>query len=70
LKTTRQKILTVTVCVEEGVDLRSEKAAKDERLLVEAGPAVQRPHSNPREVRSMRVSGLEVKMGEQVLQFV
>ena len=60
----------MTVCVEERVDLWSEEAAEDERLSVEAGPAVQRPHSNSREVSSMRVLGLEVKVGEQVLQFV
>ena len=61
---------TVAVCVEKGVDLWSGEAAKDERLSVKAGPAIQRPHSNPREISSMRVSGLKVKMREQVLQFV
>ena len=61
---------TVAVCVEEGVDFWSGEAAKDECLSIEAGPAIQRPHSNPREVSSMRVSGLKVKMREQVLWFV
>ena len=60
----------MAVCVEERVNLGSEEAAEDECLSVEAGPAVQRPHSNSREVSSMRVLGLEVKMGKQVLQFV
>ena len=56
--------------VEEGIDLWSGEVAKDKRLSVEVGPAAQRPHSNSRKISSMRVSGLEVKMGEQVLQFV
>ena len=60
----------MTVSVEEGVDLWSGKAAEDECLSVEVGQTVQRPHSNSREVSSMRVSGLKVKVGEQMLQCV
>ena len=59
----------MAVCVEEGVDLWSGEAAKDESLSVEVGPAIQSPHPNAREVSSMSVFGLEVKMREQVLQF-
>lgn len=57
----------MTVCVEEGVDFWSGEVAEDQGLTVELGPAVQRPHTNSREVCSVRVFGLEVKVGEQVL---
>ena len=53
---------TVAVCVEEGVDLWSGEAAKDESLSVEVGPPIQSPHSNTGEVSFMSIFGLEVKM--------
>ena len=48
--------------VEEGVDLRSCKAAEDERLPVVLSPTVERPHSDSREVSAVRLLWLEMEV--------
>ena len=44
---------TLTVSVEERINLRSGEAAQDDGLSVVLGPSVERPHPHSREVCAM-----------------
>ena len=59
---------TETVLVEKSVDLWGRKGREDESLPVEPTPAVQRPHTHTREVNTMRLPGLPMKVLENMLR--
>lgn len=54
--------LTVAVVVEQRAYLWREKAAEDQSLSVELVPAINGPGSKTRDVCSVRVFGLKVKV--------